>query len=651
MRAWSAVFLLALVCACSAEVFTGADRLRIQQLAENTRITSVIDAYNVAISLKTLGAQMSPNVCKFLSASPSTSSVASLFQLASAAEAASCRLSLATASKQQLQSVLESSKSLSDLFYATEAALAFVRIGAASVGEFNLVRPAEVTLALSEENGSFRSAVGDESANAVNGARGFHLLSSLLQAKAPLSKAARSRIAEVSDRLSDLLELGFSSSSAAAVDFASGDLASAAAASLVVRAVQQAAPFANKRTNLAADLSRVASHLLSFRHSDKLSTLSEVLLGLSAVAETSPRPALVVANAEAAAYAVRAVDALTGRSLPAVTVSLTGTKGGLNVPAPSSLVAAGDVFPLPAAILTQLQSAGTKPGLYQLKFRVESARFKAFDAELPIKVKGTVKLGQAEVFVSENVKLTTADQPLETVVHPRAFSQAVSAGGQQTVFVRLSLAEGSSLPAPSQIFLQLTPAHRVERPALFAFQNSASGKHLIAKAPLSLVSAVESLSGTGSYSLTLLVGDAALVKGQQWNLGTVNLEVSSVANNEDKANSEAAARPEIKHSFRSAESRAPVLLSLVFAAAAFVPLAGLVLYLNWLGVLSLQLGGTMSLVFQGSILAILGLYTFYWLQLNIFEAMVPLAILGAVAFFSGQRALSAHQRESANKDD
>jgi hypothetical protein len=65
--------------------------------------------------------------------------------------------------------------------------------------------------------------------------------------------------------------------------------------------------------------------------------------------------------------------------------------------------------------------------------------------------------------------------------------------------------------------------------------------------------------------------------------------------------------------------------------------------------LDLQSGALYSLIFQGAIGATLAMFVFYWLWLNIFDAMSLMLVLGPLLIFSGNRALRAHYRQQHAK--
>jgi hypothetical protein len=169
---------------------------------------------------------------------------------------------------------------------------------------------------------------------------------------------------------------------------------------------------------------------------------------------------------------------------------------------------------------------------------------------------------------------------------------------------------------------------------------------------------LDSLSGGGLYALTLLVGDATAESLNQWKLGSVNLAIpapSTPAGALSSSDLDAyfGPRPLIAHSFRSAEQRASGFFPFLFTLAIFGCFALLLAALLHTGNLRLSLPSHPSeflyaLIFQGSIAAILASYVLYWLGLNIFQALLLLAICGIVAVFSGTGALRLlHQRAGA----
>jgi len=154
---------------------------------------------------------------------------------------------------------------------------------------------------------------------------------------------------------------------------------------------------------------------------------------------------------------------------------------------------------------------------------------------------------------------------------------------------------------------------------------------------------------SGLYNVDLVVSDPLVDNRVSWTLAELKLQFSEsepVAS-VDKS-SLYSKRPEIKHMFRPAEQTPSKVVSTVFTVLCVVPL-GLLVFL-WLGIgfnfskFSFSLSGV---VFHLTLLAIFGLFYCYWIKLNMFQTMRYLAVLGVVAFISGNKLL---KNLALNKD-
>jgi len=107
---------------------------------------------------------------------------------------------------------------------------------------------------------------------------------------------------------------------------------------------------------------------------------------------------------------------------------------------------------------------------------------------------------------------------------------------------------------------------------------------------------------------------------------------------------------ELRHTFRAPETRPRAVVSYIFTILVLAPLAWLLYSLSTVG-LNLRfpsgVGYIWTMLFQLSILSILLLFIVYWAMLNIFQALVGLALLGLVALFTGNQALRASSTDDA----
>jgi oligosaccharyltransferase complex subunit delta (ribophorin II) len=149
----------------------------------------------------------------------------------------------------------------------------------------------------------------------------------------------------------------------------------------------------------------------------------------------------------------------------------------------------------------------------------------------------------------------------------------------------------------------------------------------------------ELLKGSGKYSFSLMLGDAVVSNPITWVFTEMNLELTT------PPLADAAKlfqpKPEIKHLFREPEARPPQVVSTVFTLLCLSPI--LVLLILWI-----KLGANISnfscslsaIGFHAGLGAIFALYVLFWLELNMFETVRYLAILGLATFISGNYLLA-----------
>lgn len=230
----------------------------------------------------------------------------------------------------------------------------------------------------------------------------------------------------------------------------------------------------------------------------------------------------------------------------------------------------------------------------------------------------------------------------------------LSLDASNTLLLRLRV---TARPRPLAVFLRVSGgASSSSSDALFVLRPTSDDDALyVLRLALGSSEVLESLGGAagGAFDLTLLVsgGAGSAERLTEWKLGSAALALpaSSAANSQAALDAYFSARPLIAHTFRSAETRAPFVVSALFTVAVAAPFVALLLALSRSG-LRLSLPSNPSellyaFVFQGAIAAILLSYVLYWLSLNIFQELALLAAVGTVAVFAGTAALRLlHQR-------
>ncbi|URE45251.1 Oligosaccharyltransferase subunit Ribophorin II [Musa troglodytarum] len=213
---------------------------------------------------------------------------------------------------------------------------------------------------------------------------------------------------------------------------------------------------------------------------------------------------------------------------------------------------------------------------------------------------------------------------------------------------------------PHQVFLKLRHESKVEH--IFALESSA-GKYKVRPRLLffslrfdeifkvkitffdflGLVEKFYYLSGR--YDIELAVGDAAMENSFLRAIGHIDLDLPG---SPEKAAcsppqpidpySRYAPKQEISHIFRAPEKRPPQELSFAFLVLTFLPLVGFLIGLLHLGVNlkgfpSSSVPGFCSILFHGGIGAILLIYVFFWLKLDLFTTLEALGLLGVFLIF------------------
>merc|ERR1712235_93133 len=150
----------------------------------------------------------------------------------------------------------------------------------------------------------------------------------------------------------------------------------------------------------------------------------------------------------------------------------------------------------------------------------------------------------------------------------------------------------------------------------------------------------DSISGT--YALTLIVGDATLDNPILWSVADVVLKfLDEEAPATIQTKTLYVPKPEIQHLFREPEKKPPTVVSRTFTALILSPF--LLLLILWL-----KLGANISnfslspssILFHIGHAAMLGLMYVYWTHLNMFQTLKYLAIVGTFTFLAGNRMLA-----------
>jgi oligosaccharyltransferase complex subunit delta (ribophorin II) len=220
-------------------------------------------------------------------------------------------------------------------------------------------------------------------------------------------------------------------------------------------------------------------------------------------------------------------------------------------------------------------------------------------------------------------------------------------GATDTLKLVLTTLDGSTAKRPHQAFLTLTePTTGLEESFVFNVKDSGKGKvdlshkdlpHQFLTSEKPIVASIV----IGSF------GSSAPYKSKAFDLAVTR--DPSVPLSVPAPPVRYAAESEIHHIFRDDPKSPPKIITIVFAAAVAAALPILLGAWAMLGAnanhLSKALGNAPVShgLFYGSILAMEGIFFLYYTSWNLFQTLPAAAVVGAVAFLSGSRALSEVQ--------
>ncbi|XP_076921437.1 dolichyl-diphosphooligosaccharide--protein glycosyltransferase subunit 2-like [Bidens hawaiensis] len=264
--------------------------------------------------------------------------------------------------------------------------------------------------------------------------------------------------------------------------------------------------------------------------------------------------------------------------------------------------------------------------------------------KVPVHVTGVVKVDNAKVAVLEG-DIVESEKKL---VLPGKNDLSLSANHLQKLQLSFVLTTPSGKPfKPHQAFLKLRHETGVEH--IFIVGNS--GKHFeITLDFLGLVEKFYYLSG--QYDTVLTVGDAVMENSFLQPLGSIELDLPKAPEKAPQPPPQAVnpysrygPKAEIAHIFRAPEKRPPQEVSFAFLGLVLVPFLGFLVGLLRLGVNlknfpTSPVPATFAILFHGGIAAVLLLYAFFWLKLDLFTTLKTLGVIGIFLMFVGHRTLS-----------
>jgi len=292
-----------------------------------------------------------------------------------------------------------------------------------------------------------------------------------------------------------------------------------------------------------------------------------------------------------------------------------------------------------------LMAANPPPGFYELVLTASptkpDARFVGNTAVVvTVKVQATIEVVDVELRITDSEN--GGKGKLHELVFNKPAGKVIPVSHKEHLSLSFTVQDAASKAALKvhQAFVCLT--HKA----------SGSEIHYVAEAgadsnyrfDLDLATAASELaSKAGEYTVTLLLGDAVVANPTSWAAVTVNIDFPEPEDEAQLGSYEA--KPEIRHLFREPEARPSMLVSNIFTLVCLSP------FLLMLGLWA-KLGVNISnlplslpaLGFHLGLGSIFGLYALFWLQLNMFQTVKYLVVLGVVTFLCGNSLLSTIAR-------
>ncbi|KAG6245929.1 hypothetical protein E4U23_004982 [Claviceps purpurea] len=240
-----------------------------------------------------------------------------------------------------------------------------------------------------------------------------------------------------------------------------------------------------------------------------------------------------------------------------------------------------------------------------------------------------------------------SDKVTEKFTDANRVKKALALGHQDTLKVLLTTKEGSAAKRPHQAFLVVKEAASgLEAP--FPLTVKESGKAMVQISQKDLP--IQLLASTSPLKASLILGSTGSTKGSVTTVFDIEIKTDpSHAAPSSVAPLRYGKLDEIHHIFRADPQNPPKLVSLVFALAVLATVPAL--FIGWIA-----LGGNFChakkamsnaplshALFFGSVVAMEGVFFLYYSAWNLFQTLPVMGVVGAIAVFSGTKALGEVQ--------
>jgi len=409
---------------------------------------------------------------------------------------------------------------------------------------------------------------------------------------------------------------------------------------------------------------KFSKYLLSRKFVYQPKDIQNLVLGLAALAKNKHQIPVVVSvhktnliSPESPLLKVRVTNVLD-QSIPEASVSvkefaasggdktLYGDKPMVKSTEDDFIVVDSEVargFVAAHAFELNVLSESLARGLYTASLNVEIKKdTKLFviggSFDVPCKVLARVSVEDFKIGVSDKDASTGA---LESLKFPQKVAKMLEADTHQKVVMSFVLKEvlSGDLVTAHQTFVRLTHEQTGQEIFFVAEPDSDDNYKFNLDVGATAKDSFNNLSG--KYKMAIVIGDASIQVPINWNIGVIALTFSGEPKKSKKDQRVTVPKPVIEHMFRVPEKRPSKIVSTAFTVLIFVPL--IFMLAVWV-----KAGANMSnfqlslstLVFHLGLCGVFGLYYMFWIQLDMFQTLKLLMLVGGLTFLGGNKMLA-----------
>ncbi|XP_065897910.1 dolichyl-diphosphooligosaccharide--protein glycosyltransferase subunit 2-like [Dysidea avara] len=281
-----------------------------------------------------------------------------------------------------------------------------------------------------------------------------------------------------------------------------------------------------------------------------------------------------------------------------------------------------------------------QPGVYNVQLSAilqgDSAAFDIPDATMMVTVSQSVTVKKSKLSILDREQgVSTKDLDLQ---YPQKVTESLSADFHQKLHMTFFVL-GNMHDEPIKVHQAFVMLKKKQQEVFFVATADENNQYTF---DLDVNAAGKESFGymSGTYKMSLIIGDFAAENSFVWDIGSIDLKFSGepVAKKDKESRQP---KPEIIHMYREPDKRASKTMSTLFTVLTLLPI--LFLLALWLGlganISNLFDSGIWGILFQLGLVGMFSLFFLFWLQLNMFETLWYLGLLGAFTFFAGNRML------------